>query len=417
MGKKIRLNITVEEIAFLIMWMVFFVPPAFHRISSVLSHAATLAGYGAFLLMFLFKRKEFPVKEDVMYVFAFLLYCNIIVLFKTPGEFPVYLRRYMIPAVESIFLVRWSLGGRKTGLRVLYGVTAFYITANFLSIILFREGMFRSTAGSSVERAQWLFGSKNNIPLYMILFITIAVYYYYTVCRTRMFYVLALMGAFSVLMSGADGLEFLGGSSTGIVAYFAVLMMIAYYLHTSRTGRAALGVKSVFIVTLIMNLILLTGQSIPGMEDLIVNVFHKNVTFSGRTTIWAANLRAVGEHLLLGHGEKGIMAHVLLKGEWVNTDYTYNFVLKLLMNYGIIGLGLFIWMILKITRGNETGDRLLFSGFIGLLIIGLMNEIEMQWLMLFPIMLTMYEHPLAVCSRSKKGRIKPERSLGLQIRF
>ena len=87
------------------------------------------------------------------------------------------------------------------------------------------------------------------------------------------------------------------------------------------------------------------------------------------------------------------------------------------MNYGIIGLGLFIWMILKITRGNETGDRLLFSGFIGLLIIGLMNEIEMQWLMLFPIMLTMYEHPLAVCSRSKKGRIKPERSLGLQIRF
>ena len=417
MKKKIRLNITVEDIAFLVMWAAFFLPPSLDRASALLAHGITLLGYGAFLLMLLKRRNDFPVKEDVMFIFAFLFYCMIIVILKTPGEFPVYARRYLLPAFESVFLIRWTFGGNRRGFTYLYHVSAFYIVANFLSVLLFHDGMFKSAMGSSVERPQWLYGSKNNIPLYMILLITIAAYYYYSMSRTKLFYLLVLMGAFSIMMSGETGFEFMGGSSTGLVGYFFVLALIAYYMYARRTNRPALGVKWIFALILILNLILLTGLTLPGMNELIVNVFHKSVTFTGRTRIWATNLEAVGEHLLFGRGEEGVLAHVKLQKEWVNTDYTYNFAVKLLVNYGIIGLGMFIAMILKIEREKDTGDRILFAGFFGVLIIGLMNEIELHWLLLFPLMLTMHSHALPVTMHPRMRRLKPERSLGLQIKF
>ncbi len=417
MEKKIRRDLTIEDWALLIAWAAFFLPPVVARITSAASHAVNLLGYAAFLFLFIRRKNDFPFKTDVMLFLTFLGYCIIILLIKTPGEFALLARRNLLPAFESFFLVRWTFDRKKRGFGILYHVCAFYITANFLSLLLFPGGIIRSAAGSAVERAQWLFGSKNNIPLYMILFITIAAYYYYTVRRTRAFYMLVFMVTFSILMSGEESLEFLGGSSTGFVAFLAAVALVAYYLYCEKTQRGSIGVKSIFILILVMNLIILTGQSIPGMKELIVNVFHKTVTFTGRTLIWGANMKAIAQNPVFGHGEESVMAHVRINKEWVHTDYTYNLILKILLNYGAVGLGLFVSLILRITRGHETSDCILFAGFFGIMFIGMMNEVDMQWLLLFPAMLTAFQNslPPTTAGRARRIRSRKRKSLGLHV--
>ena len=183
MNKTIRRDVTIEDCVLLIAWAAFFLPPIIPRISSAASHALSLAGYAAFLVLLIYRKKEFPVKTDVLLYLVFLGYCILILILKSPEKFPLIARRNLLPA--SIFLIKWTFDRNPRGLGLLYHLCSFYIYFNFLTLILYPDGIIKSSIGSSVERAQWLLGSKNNIPLYMILFTTIAAYYYYTVRRTR----------------------------------------------------------------------------------------------------------------------------------------------------------------------------------------------------------------------------------------
>ena len=220
-------------------------------------------------------------------------------------------------------------------------------------------------------------------------------------------------------MSGEDGREFMEGSSTGIAAYAAIVMLFAYYLHGERTRTATVSAKVIFILVMVTSFVLVTGQSLPGMEKIIVGVFHKELSFTGRTYIWNNNLSAVAQNPIFGHGDEGVIAHTLIGNVWQSTEYTYNLILKLLMNYGIVGLGLFIAMILRIDRGHETSDCILFSGFIGLMIIGMMNEISLEWLLFLPVSLISFQKsmPPATVGSAGKVPVNSRKSLGLRIKF
>ena len=379
MNKTIRRDVTIEDCVLLIAWAAFFLPPIIPRISSAASHALSLAGYAAFLVLLIYRKKEFPVKTDVLMYLVFMGYCILILILKSPEKFPLIARRNLLPAFTSIFLVKWTFDRNPRGLGLLYHLCSFFTYLNFLTLIIYPDGIIKSSIGSSVERAQWLLGSKNNIPLYMILFTTIAAYYYYTVRRTRALYVLIVISMITIIMSGEDGRAFMEGSSTGIAAYAATVMLFAYYFHGERTRTATVSAKVIFVFVMVMSFVLVTGQSIPGMDKIIVGVFHKELSFTGRT----------------------------------------NLILKLLMNYGIVGFGLFLAMIMRIDRGHETSDCILFSGFIGLMIIGMMNEISMEWLMFIPVSLISFQRPMPPVTSGRAGRIpvRPRKSLGLRIKF
>lgn len=419
MNKTIRRDVTIEDCVLLIAWAAFFLPPIIPRISSAASHALSLAGYAAFLVLLIYRKKEFPVKTDVLLYLVFLGYCILILILKSPEKFPLIARRNLLPAFTSIFLIKWTFDRNPRGLGLLYHLCSFYMYFNFLTLILYPDGIIKSSIGSSVERAQWLLGSKNNIPLYMILFTTIAAYYYYTVRRTRALYVLIVIAMITIIMSGEDGREFMEGSSTGIAAYAATVMLFAYYLHGERTRTATVSAKVIFVLVMVMSFVLVTGQSVPGMDKIIVGVFHKELSFTGRTFIWNNNLSAVAQNPIFGHGDEGVIAHTLISNVWQSTEYTYNLILKLLMNYGIVGFGLFLAMILRIERGHETSDCILFSGFIGLMIIGMMNEISMEWLLFIPVSLISFQRPMPPVTSGRAGRIpvRPRKSLGLRIKF
>lgn len=386
MEKRIRINFTVKEAALTVMWAIFFLPPIFGRVSNILNYGMLLIGYGVFFMMFIRWRSEIPLREDVMFLILFVLYCVVTILLRTPDRFPVFARRALLPILEAFFLIQWTVSERdnKNGLDIVYGVAAFYMIANFVSLILFPGGIIRSSAGSAIERAQWLFGSKNNIPPYMIVFITAAAFRHYTMKRTPFFYILAVIGAMNIIFSGEEGRELLGGSSTGLIAYMATLMMIVFCVHYGKIRKLSVWAKTAFVCLFIMNIVILGGMSLPGMNDIIVNVFHKSTTFTGRTLIWSANLKEALRHIILGQGEVSVMAHVKIEKEWVTTDYTYNCLLKLLLNYGLVGIGLFAALVIMMCRKLEIRGSILYSGFIGLLLIGLMNEVDLNWLLLIP---------------------------------
>ena len=115
MNKTIRRDVTIEDCFLLIAWAAFFLPPIIPRISSAASHALSLAGYAAVLVLLIYRKKEFPVKTDVLLYLVFLGYCILILILKSPEKFPLIARRNLLPAFTSIFLIKWTFDRNPRG--------------------------------------------------------------------------------------------------------------------------------------------------------------------------------------------------------------------------------------------------------------------------------------------------------------
>jgi O-antigen ligase len=154
----------------------------------------------------------------------------------------------------------------------------------------------------------------------------------------------------------------------------------------------------IMLFTAFVYFVVLIGATIPFIQKIIVNVFHKTVTYSGRMTIWQNTISHVLDNFWTGHGEVDFYSRVYIEHILSNTSYTYNAVLKILLNYGAIGLALLLLFIITIHGLNETKNRILFSGLVGLFFVGLMNELNIVWIIFFPVFIMNYQKATVVVS-------------------
>jgi exopolysaccharide production protein ExoQ len=82
---------------------------------------------------------------------------------------------------------------------------------------------------------------------------------------------------------------------------------------------------------------------------LILQLLHKDITLSGRTTIWGALSVSIAKHPLLGYGYsafwlglRGESANVISAIHWAALSYAENGVIELWLELGAIGVGLFV---------------------------------------------------------------------------
>lgn len=173
------------------------------------------------------------------------------------------------------------------------------------------------------------------------------------------FAMLALRGAkgrwlFTALAFLSGTLMLLTGSATSILAVF--LLVCGYLLRTLlkryvRSTRFRVLLSAVIVFCL-------AGVFLSHWEE-ILSVFGKNPDLTGRTELWGASLLMAQDRPLFGYGYGGFWIYggpaqaiwdALGSGDPSNLSYAHNGYLQILLDTGIVGLGLLLALVTSAFR-------------------------------------------------------------------
>ncbi|MFK4310809.1 O-antigen ligase [Bacillus sp. RC242] len=121
--------------------------------------------------------------------------------------------------------------------------------------------------------------------------------------------------------------------------------------------------------------------------DFIINVLHKDMTFTGRTYIWNVVLNVIKKSWILGFGR----GNDIISYYFFNLNETHNAVLEILMYSGLLGILFFLIILfvvgnkLSINKDHIISKILSFSIF-AYMILGLTESVFYKkefWILLF----------------------------------
>ncbi len=207
--------------------------------------------------------------------------------------------RFLFTFIDSVgflvfFICEMSKPGRKTVLLdSLIFVFEFYVLINLLTIILLPNGLYRieSYDGAYFNPA-YVLGHRNN-----------AIEYFLPLC--------GLVASKNKLegkkMTGNLLFVLIISSVTALLTWsvnemLCMAFMIFSLFFFNKKMLKAYSVKVFFLISGAASAMLIMLGISPFIQNIVVNVFNKSPTMSGRTRIWAGALRSMEERPFFGHG-------------------------------------------------------------------------------------------------------------------
>lgn len=386
--KKKRTSFT--NMLIVLFWITFFRPLILERISSVIDNIWYISHFVIFIILIFYrvrtvfdrlvKRRE----KNFSYAYLFMILFFIWNFGCVAGLAADHITEYIlevIHVIEIVFVFRCIKADKiEDNINIIGGISTFYIWANFVSMIAFKSGIITSHIGSSSARVQWLLGSKNSIPIYILLFMM------FVQAKTdykhkKTAYLTCSIGLISVIIAGSNGLKFMGGSSAGILASIGLFAMFIYVDVNEKNKKVPffLNTKIDVIGIIVVNIIVLSDSVIPFINDLIVPIFHKTLDYSGRRSIWEFALLNISKSPIVGHGASKYGLNIYYESYLAGptyTTYVYNMLLRLWLRYGIVSVVLYFLILLNLRIGSDRLTNIMMAGIVGICIFGLMNEVD-----------------------------------------
>lgn len=103
----------------------------------------------------------------------------------------------------------------------------------------------------------------------------------------------------SLIIGGATNILTMSG--TGLGSYFVMLIYVVF-IHKSKLREKLITMKNLLIAYFVCMFFIVYASTIPILRTLIIEVLHKDFTFSGRKFIWASCYSLVYYHPLIGYG-------------------------------------------------------------------------------------------------------------------
>lgn len=134
-------------------------------------------------------------------------------------------------------------------------------------------------------------------------------------------------------------------SATGLFGIFVLDLLVVINFFV----KLRLSLFKGFLIFLVSNfaIVFLRIQNI--FSFIIVDILHKDISFTGRTTVWDSSIKKIPYKFLLGYGFMGQEKESQILGD----VYCHNALLEILFRGGLIRLilfGLFIYIISKKTE-------------------------------------------------------------------
>lgn len=162
-------------------------------------------------------------------------------------------------------------------------------------------------------------------------------------------------------------------SRTALVT--AVLMLAFSVVRGNKRFRTLRGLTALSLSVLTLNWLITSYEPISsrftsGDNAMVAGI---NINTSGRTEIWSAVFESAKASIWFGHGPGSAAA--LVNSRWVNVGHPHNDYLRLLHDFGLVGLSLFLFGFLTISvfilvQAHRTGEPIYWSAAMILFAIG-----------------------------------------------
>ena len=208
------------------------------------------------------------------------------------------------------------------------------IYINAASMVLFPAGF---AIGQEHEK-EWILGHYITLYRWFLPAICLSLIYMYLTGRYKRSIILIVVSLSSALFAGSAGV---------IVGLFSTLFL--YCLPNVRNKVRiwwGAGISCVFFIAVVV----MRMQYL--FKDIIVNILHRDLTFTGRIYIWDAALLMFRKNWLIGNG----YYYSLQIPQWVGQETQYAShahcqLLEVLMQGGIVYLILLCVMLIQLSKG------------------------------------------------------------------
>lgn len=213
-----------------------------------------------------------------------------------------------------------------------------------LAIALPRYGVF---TGRAEESSGWqgIYTHKNTLGLITMYFLAPALFLPVKGTREKVGRILYIGSSLLLIaMSRSRGAWIM----CALLLAFALIVTVGSRLKPEERVAAYWGLGVVFVVG---------GAITWALLPVILALLHKDMTLTGRTTIWSVLFSSLAKRPWLGFGysafwvgTKGESANAIYALRWPRLSYAENGVLELALELGVVGVGLYFLAYLRAYR-------------------------------------------------------------------
>ena len=210
---------------------------------------------------------------------------------------------------------------------------------NLFTIISFPNGMYYSDSSWN----NWFLGYDNKHQLFILPLLCI--FLIFTTYK-QMWAVVELVGV--ALFSASI---YITWSATAVVGFSVFILLILLFEFHFQMGIVE--VKKSFVINLITFFAIVIFRVQNLFKFLIVDILHKDMTFTGRTRVWDRTIDYFKDNVLIGVGQYSREENVFMLG----LAHPHNLYLRVLYETGIIGAVCFVVIILILAKKLKEYQR------------------------------------------------------------
>ena len=385
MKKKVTISSLLFWLySFLILW-----PSSFSTIVTVvLYNAISVAG-----VLFLVSRKYRPQKLIVVLMVYYVVLCGITFYNRTDNASINLIVSYS-KLMVYLGLVDYMMRNKQTAaVNDLFQIIFLFVVVDFVSLLAFPNGIKQTeyvwNEWSTSYDPIWFFGRKNNRIFYYIILDVLSIWKY-NISRTKKnkwFVILAMvMGMTSSVLEE---------SSTSIIVSAILSFGVICFLWKKEIKKIPVN-----LCVLLYGIfeILLVGGSVTFLAPIINDLFHKDLTFSGRSLIWNQILVMIAQKPILGWGYMKSTTISKILGSKVFTS-AHNQWLNFLFQGGIVlfGIAVMLFAIEIGTIKKQKANRNVFIMTVVLisLFVDMLFESQFNGIAVGLTIIMFYEYSLA----------------------
>ena len=213
---------------------------------------------------------------------------------------------------------------------------------NLISILINPTGIYGEGIYGSYK---YFLGYDNYSALFISLGLIIVLIYNYIKNKK-----ISIIGILTIVIVNIANLITWVATLVVSTLIATLLILIVFFLKSKVVDKIldkVLNIKSLLIGVVIFFCVIVLFRLQDNFSHIIIDILHKDLTFTGRTFIWDRSLQQFYSSPFLGIG---VMNYNARLNSVINIYHAHNLILNTLMESGIIGLSIYIYLFVYLSK-------------------------------------------------------------------
>jgi O-antigen ligase len=261
----------------------------------------------------------------------------------------------------SLFVYKAMRLSKQNYINIAFKIITIYIIINFLTMILFPEGI----ASGRIGQTMWFLGGKNVILPYILLGISMVIIRSYSSKRHNTIGTYFYISILSILALFTD-------SSTIILIVILLMVgVIIEILIKRKLIEKIFSGRNLLVLVVAIFLFVVFFSTNKNIVKIITTWLGKDVTFNGRTALWTLCLSMIKLHPIIGSGP----SLVLDVGWGVTMTHAHDLYLNIATKYGLPAFVMLLMILIHTFRNSKDSKMPLAWYALALYLVGSVVEV------------------------------------------